>query len=181
MRRFGRAREQALEVVRRAVEVRLEHGSDAIVPGGAEALVDAQGRVDVLRLLHVDADERAERAGVRDQALDVRVRDLLVEGEPEVRQLERDVRPQFLRDEPLEDRLVLGGDRGGALEVGHRLAEERRVRVQPRVVEPPKDGDALVERLAGDEPRRAEPLAVLLHEPLQPRAVRGVQDGRPRE
>ena len=53
--------------------------------------------------------------------------------------------------------------------------------MQPRVVELSKDGDALVERLAGDEPCRADALAVLLHEPLQSRAVRGVQDGRPRE
>ena len=102
--------------------------------------------------------------------------DLLVEGEAEVRELERDVRLQLLGDEALDDRLVLVGDGGGALGVGDRLAEQRRVRVQPRVVEPAQHADALVEGLAGDEAARADPPAVALHEPLQSRAVGRVQD-----
>ena len=180
MRRFGVAREQALEVVRRAVEVRLEHRADAVVAGVAEALVDPQRHVDVLRLLHVDAEERAELAGARDESLDVRVRDLLVEGEAEVRELERDVRLQLLRDEALDDLLVLGGDGGRALGVRDRLAEERRVRVQARVVELAQHGDALVERLAGDEASGADAPAVALHETLEASALGRVQDRGPR-
>ena len=73
-----------------------------------------------------------------------------------MRELECDVRLQLLGDEALDDRLVLGSDRGGALGVRDRLAEERRVRVQAGVVEPPQHRDARVERLAGDEARRAD-------------------------
>ena len=81
--------------------------------------------VDVGGLLHVDADERAERARVGDDALDVRCRFLLGEGEPEVRQLERDVRAQLVRGEPVEDPLVLRGDRGCSC--GSGIASPSRV------------------------------------------------------
>jgi hypothetical protein len=74
-----RAWEELLEIVGGAVEVRLQHSADAVVTGIAKALVDAEREVDVVRLLHVDPDERPQRAGTRDQPLDVRVRDLLVE------------------------------------------------------------------------------------------------------
>ena len=117
----------------------------------------------------------------RDEALDVRVRDLLVEGEAEMRELERDVRLQLLGHEPLEDPLVLVRDCRRPFDVGDRLAEERRVRVEPRVVQLPEHADALVERLAGDESRRAHALAVLLHEPLEPGALRRVEDGCARQ
>ena len=115
-------------------------------------------------------------AARRCQALDVLVGELLVEGEAEVRELERDVRLQLLGDEPLDDRLVLGSDGGGALGVRDRLAEERRVRVETRVVELPQHRDARVERLAGDEAGRADPLAVALDEALHARALGRMED-----
>ena len=55
------------------------------------------------------------RSATVDEALDVRVRDLLVEREPEVRELERDVRLQPFGREALEDALVLVGDGLGAV------------------------------------------------------------------
>ena len=65
--------------------------------------------------------------------------------------------------------------------VWYRLAEQGRVRVEPCVVQLAEHRDALVERLARDEPRRADALAVRLHETLEPGALRGVQEGRARE
>lgn len=102
---------------------------------------------------------------MRDETLDVRVGRLLVEGKTEVRELESDVRPQALGGEPVEDPLVLCDGGGGTLRVGNRLAEERRVRVQPGPIQSSKDGHALVERRAGDEAGSAEPHPVALHEP----------------
>ena len=102
MRRFGCEREQPLEVVGRPVEVRLEHGADVRVTRGAEPLVDPQRRLDELGLLHVDADEVAARVRVGDETLDVLVGGVLVEGQAEVRELQRDVRTQLLLGKPVE-------------------------------------------------------------------------------
>ena len=77
----------------RTVEVRLEHGPDCVVALAAQALVRAQRHVDERRLLHVDADERPEPLGPTYEPLDVRVRELLVDVQPQMRELERDVRP----------------------------------------------------------------------------------------
>ncbi len=172
----GCERQQALEVVRRPVQVRLEHGPDRVMARVAEALVDAQRHLDVLRLLHVDAEERPERLGTGDEPLDVGVGDLLVDGEAEVRQLERDVCLQLLGDEPLDDGLVLGRDGSGTRCVGSRLAKQRRVRVEPRLVQLPEHADARVERLACDEPRCADAPTVALDEVLQPRALGRMED-----
>jgi hypothetical protein len=94
---------------------------------------------------------------VSDHALDVRGCNLLVEREPEVRQLQRDVRAQLLAREPVEDLLVLGDHLRRLLGVADVLAQERRVHVQPGLVQAAQDDDALVERLARDEACRAEP------------------------
>ena len=128
------------------------------------------------RLLHVDADEVAALRRVLDELGDVALRELLVDREAEMRELERDVRPQPLRVDAVEHLAVGGDDRARLGLVAHALAEERRVREQALVVQPPQDGDGRVEALAGDEARGAEPEAVPLHEPLQARAVRGRED-----
>ena len=176
-----RPRQQSLEVVHRPIEVRLQHRSDSVVAGVAQPLVQTQRRVDVLRLLHVDAKERPKLAGALDQSCDVRVCSLLVEGQAEVRELESDVRLQLLRNEALDDLLVFGGDRGRALGVRYRLAEERRVRIQARVVQLAQDGDARLERLACDEASGTHAPAVPLHEMLEARALCRRQDGGARE
>ena len=93
---------------------------------------------------------------VRDEPLDVLVGGLLVEGEAEVRELQRDVRAQLLRGEPVEHLDVCVDDSRDARRVGDRLAEQRRVRVEAGLVQPSENGDALVERLAGDEAAGAE-------------------------
>ena len=59
------------------------------------------------------------------------------------------------------------------------LAEQRRVREEPLVVEPAEDDDRVVERLAGDEPRRSEAHPVLAHDALESRALRGREDDLP--
>ncbi len=108
--------------------------------------------------------------------LDVLECELLVDREPEMRQLERDVREQLLVGEAVDDLDVRLDDPVRVVAVGNRLAEERRVRVQSCLVQPPQDDDALVERLACDEPAGAEAHPMALHEPLEERAVRGAED-----
>ena len=125
-------------------------------PSCAEAAVDPERCVDELRLLHVDADERP----FAEQPAHVRVRELLVDLEPEVRELQRDVRAQLLGRDPVEHLLVRRDDPLGLPRLEDALAEQRRVRVQPLLVQAAEHGDALVERLAGDEARGAEPHAV---------------------
>ena len=126
-----REREQLGEVALRADEVRLEHGADAVVTRLAQPPVDPERRVDDARLLHVDPHEAPEALGHVHDALDVRVRELLVELEAEMRELERDVDGQRLGVEPLEDAPVLVRDRLGLGAVADALAEQRRVGVQP--------------------------------------------------
>ena len=174
----GVGRQEPVEVVRSAVEVRLQDRADVLVARGPQALVDPERRVDELGLLHVDAHEEVAARGVRDEAFDVRVRGLLVEGEPEVRQLQREVRPEALAGEPVEELGVLAHDDVRSVRVRYRLAEQRRVRVQACVVQPPQHDDALVERLSGDEPAGSEAHAVAAHDALQEGAVRGAQDHR---
>ena len=79
----------------------------------------------------------------------------------------------------VEDLLVLGRDR---LRLGLRedvLAEQRRVRVEPALVEPRKHRRRLLERLAGDEPVGAQPHAVLARDAADPPAARGREDALP--
>ena len=109
---------------------------------------------------------RSEPLGDLHDPLDVRVRELLVELEPEVRELQRDVAGQLLRVEPFEDAPVLVRDRLRLGGVAHALAEQRRVRVEPLVCEAVQHCDARVDRLAGDEPGGAEPHSVAAHEAL---------------
>src|SRR5690349_4507205 len=149
---------------------------DVLVAALAESAVDAERRLDVARLLHVDADEIADARRVPDELGNVALRKLLVDRETEVRELERDVRAQALRADAVEQ-LAVGGHHLPRLGlVAHALAEERRVREEPLVVQPPQDRDGGVETLPRDEARCAELEAVALHEPLQPRAVRGRED-----
>ena len=108
---------------------------------------------------------------VRDELGEVAVRELLVDREAEVRELERDVRPQPFGLDAVEQLAVRGDDRARLGLVAHALAEQRRVRQEAVVVQPPQDRDRCVEALAGDEARGAEPEAVPLDEALQPRAV----------
>ena len=93
-------------------------------------------------------------------------------------QLQGDVCAQALNAQPVEDHLVLAHGRSRSREVGDRLAEKRRVRVQPGVVQPSQDGDALVERLACDEARGAEAHPVAVHETAQQAALGRPQDRR---
>src|SRR5829696_2218977 len=172
-------RQERLEVARRAVQVRLEDGPDVVEACLAQPPVRAQRRVDVPRLLHVDADEGAAAARVLDEPEHVRVRELLVDVEAEVGELQRHVAAQPLVGEPVDDRNVL---RRHALRLGlvaDALAEERRVRRQPLLVQAAQDGHRLVDRLARDEATRAELHPVSPHRPPRARAVGGSEDRAP--
>ena len=175
-RRFGSSGSSSSRSPGRAVEVRLEHGADVRVTLLAERPEHAQRRVDERRLLHVEPDEVADAGGMGDELADVRARELLVEAEPEVGQLERDVDPQPLGGDAVEDLLVRVDDDAGLGLVVDPLPEQRRVGLEAAVVEPPQYDDGVVERLPRDEPGRAEPHPVAPHASLQPRAVRGRED-----
>ena len=82
--------------------------------------------------------------------------------QPDVRELDRDVRPQALRLDPVEHLAVGGDDRAGLRLVAYALAEQRRVREEAALVQPPQDRDRVVERFACDEPRGPEPEPVPL-------------------
>ena len=79
---------------------------------------------------------------------------------------------------PLEDPAVLLRDGLALRSVADALAEQGRVRVEALVGQPPEHDDALVEGLAGDEPRRAEPHPVPAHEASDVAVVGGAQDHR---
>ena len=133
--------------------------------------------VDEARVLHVEADEVAERRRVVDEALDVRVGELLVEQEAEVRQLERDVaragRARRCRRGSASYSSVTARASLGREDV---LAEQRRVGVEPALVQPREHLGALVERLAGHEALRAEAHAVLAHDAPDALAARRGED-----
>ncbi len=93
-----------------------------------------------------------------------------------MRQLERDVRTELLIVQALQHALVLRRDRARLLRVRDVLAENGRVRVEALIVQPPQNGDALVEGLTGDEARGSEPHAVLAHERPHARALRCRED-----
>jgi hypothetical protein len=68
----------------------------------AQGAVDAERGVDVARLLHVDADEVPALRRVLDELGEIAMGELLVDREPEMRELERDVRPQPFRLDAVE-------------------------------------------------------------------------------
>ena len=86
-------REQRLEVVRRPVEVRLKDAADVLAAALTEPAVDAERRVDDARVLHVDPHEVAALGRVVDERAHVLVCQLLVDQEPQVGQLDRQVGP----------------------------------------------------------------------------------------
>ena len=141
-----------------------EHAADGLAAALAQACVDAQRRVDEARLLHVDADEVAERRRVVDDGGDVLEGELLVDQQPEMRQLHRHVDLQPALGDPVEDGAELVHDDARLVRRAHVLTEQRRVRAQPARVQPREHVETFVERLAGDEARAAEPHPVAADE-----------------
>ena len=90
-------------------------------------------------------------------------------------ELERDVRPQFLRDEALRDPPVLVRD-GPSPPVGIASPSSVVFASSPASFRRAQHGDALVERLAGDESPGAEPLGRGAGRVLQSFAVGRLQD-----
>ena len=86
-------RHQRFDVVLRAIQIRLQRDADSR-RSRARAAEQIERRIDVGRALHVDPDEVVALAGAIDQPLQVAEAQLLVEIEPELRRLDRDLRPQ---------------------------------------------------------------------------------------
>ena len=93
-----------------------------------------------------------------------------------MRELQSDVRPQPLGGDALDDVLVRRDDACACVDRRYVLAEDRRVRQEPVVVQPSQHWNGVVECLAGDEAGGAEPHAVSAHEPPNGRAVRRRED-----
>jgi hypothetical protein len=138
------------------VEVRLEADADAS-PLRARPAEEIERRVHVARLLHVDPDEGAERRRARRERTDVRRTRLAIDVEPEVRELDRDLRRQSARAQPLEDVEVAVAN-GGALGAGRDLlAELREQRADPLAPEPRRGVEGRAGVLARQEPPRRAP------------------------
>ena len=96
-----------------------------------------------------------------------------------MRELQRDVRAQLLVCDAVDDRAIRGDDGLGLGRLEHAFAEQRRVGVEPLLVQSAQHRDALVEGLARDEAARAEPHAVPAHQALHTRAVGCGEDALP--
>ena len=96
----------------------------------AQPAVDVERRIDIARLLHVHAHEVAERRRRAHEGGDVLVGELLVEREPEVGRLDRDVRPQALGGDAVEHPRYSSTTAPRLARLPHALAEQRRVREQ---------------------------------------------------
>ena len=164
-----------------AIEVRLKDDADVRRPALAEAPVDRERRIDVARLLHVHAHEVAVPRRMRREAREVLARQLRVEREAEVGRLDREVRAQPRARDAVEHALVLLDDRLRLAGLADALAEQRRVREQPALVELPEHRHRLLERLTGDEAPRAEAHPVPADEAADRLALGGGEDHPSRE
>src|SRR3954462_8816363 len=86
----------APEIRGRAMQVALQDDADVVAPTRAQTLVETERRVDDRALLHVDPQAHAEV----EQARGAREHQLVVEGDAEMGQLERDVGVQPFLHEP---------------------------------------------------------------------------------
>ena len=180
MRRFGFRGSEPLEVVRRAVEVRLQHRSDSVAAGLAQPLVRAKRRVDVLRLLHVDADERAEPPACSTSRSTFAYAVSSSNDRPRCVSLRATFAFSFSatsRSTICSYSAVTAAAPSASVSprrgVSCSHAGRRRSACAAR--------RRIVERLAGDEASRTHAPAVPLHEMLEARAVGRIQDGRSRE
>ena len=94
---------QAPDVVRRSLQVRLDHGADVAVALPPQRVEDLERRVGVRRVLHVDAHEEPVRIGRLEDAAQVVDRGGPVDVEAELRQLERDVALDAGGDDRVDD------------------------------------------------------------------------------
>ncbi len=100
--------QQALGVGFGAEEVGLKDGSDAAGKTGGEALSHGDGRLGVGGALHVDADEGVGGRGVLDHLGDDALGESGVEVHADLRELDADVRVEFLFVNCVEELVVDG-------------------------------------------------------------------------
>src|SRR5207249_2335850 len=62
---------QPMQIATRAVQVRLEHNAEILVPGAVEIAVEIERAIGGRRVLHVDADEVPPGGSVHDDRLQV--------------------------------------------------------------------------------------------------------------
>ncbi len=89
-------------------------------------------------------------------------------------ELDRQVGAQFLRGQAIEDLTVRSRDGRGRCSITHAFAEQRRIGLKPRGVQPAEDLDAVVQRLPGHKPISRES-SVPAHPPTEARTPGGGQ------
>ncbi len=147
---MGCERCEPADVVARAAQARLEDDRDVRVALGAERLEQRERAVGRARVLHVDVDRAADRTGRRHDAAHARAAGVPVEVRAERRRLDRDVRLEARRDEPV-DRVEVAAREGVGLRlVGDGLAEDVERGARAAVAQPGRDAERVVQGLAGD-------------------------------
>ncbi len=118
----GSERHERLDVLRRAIEIRLQRDADAGRPR-ARAAEQIERRIDVRRALHVDPDEVVAGLRAIDEPLQMPKAELLVQIQPELRRLHRNLRAQAGGLNPVEHVEVVARDLLGLLDARQVLAE----------------------------------------------------------
>ena len=112
-------------------------------------LDDPQRRLRVGRVLHVDPHKAAPFPGVLDDLFQVRPAELLVQGQPEPGELDRDAALEAVRVQRVDDLLVVFQLRGGVGLALGALTEEVDGGDAALLVEVSDRGESLIQRIAG--------------------------------
>ena len=172
----GRNRQQALDIFGRPAEIRLQADPD-VRPFALGAAVYLESRVDVARLLHVDPEHRARLIGPRGELQHVLHAAFRARVQPEMRQLDRDVRRQLAALNLFVHAEVMIAYLGGFGAVRDLLTELGEDRAESRLRELAGCFECRIECLtrheAFDGALEKTALAQLAREPL---AARGLEE-----
>src|SRR5258707_7946493 len=172
---------QRLEVGRGAAQVGLEAHAHPAVPR-AGAADETQGGLRVRGLLHVDPDEVARRLCAGHQREQARGAALLVEVEPELRRLHRDLDGAALVLHALEQLQVVRDHGVRFRVVGDVLAEAREHRAHPGPAQRARRGQRVGGLLSGHEAGDGPPHEGAAHRALaQPSALRAGEERAPKK
>ncbi len=143
-------RDEPLDVAERSAQVALDHHADLRIPG-PHATPDRERGIDGVRGLHVDANEVIVSPRGLEDLLEVGLRHLLPQVEPEQGQLDRDVAVQTPGGDAIENLDVDGGSLGGFLGRSDVLTERIEGRRHAGGVDLVNRDQRFLERLARDE------------------------------
>src|SRR5260221_1276979 len=156
--------DQRLNVLRRAIEHRLDYRAHVVVVV-VQLRDDLEGRLRVVGAFHVYPHEDVELAGTLQHAHEVGARLRRADIQPKRRQLDRDVGISRAGGDTVEDLDVVRGGRARLCAVGDILAEMIERGTDMPAIQLFRDVHGLVERLARDEaPRDTSPHRIVADE-----------------